>query len=689
MTTTSSATNTPTSAVITSTAPTTSTASSAASAVTTNSIDVATIVAQLMQVENQPLDALKSKINTQQTVISDLGSMKSNVLALQSALTTFESPSTYNNPSANSSDSSVITATSTSNAAIGSVSVTVSQLAAAAKFTVTKTPTSNYTSATDTVSLDPTTGFQLTVGGKIYSTKDANNPINTANGVSTLTDLNNWVNSLGANVKASIVQTTSSSNYVLQIAATQTGLANAVTPGALTQFQALTQGQHVTLGGLTFTAGANGATASQVANAFANITGGTSYTTINSNKALGDVMGGTFTSGTLSPTVNTWPVTGSNGDSVSLYSNQTSQTSIVNAQDAQATIGGLAISRSTNSVNDVVPGITFNLTGVSTTNNGVPVNTTVTISQGADNSSVMINALIAAYNTVVNQYNSLTANSNSGSSTASVNGDLANDPTMLAFVNNIKSMFSFGATDASSVQITASGSDPSATPLSLDMTNGYLQVGSSKFMFSRIPNIASGSTPTISQFTSWVNNLGAGLTATVSNSKDSGGNLQQQISIAGSQIDSGVPIDLSGMSSTVSRNTTSLAAMGMDLQLDGTLQFNTTTYQSAVSGSPSLITKLAQGLKLGYSNSGSNLDAFLKSEVDPSSGALISEITAQQTQVTQMQNQETDLQARLVNIQQSYVSQYSALNALLFQLNSTSTSLASSLAAVTNINAGK
>jgi len=387
--------------------------------------------------------------------------------------------------------------------------------------------------------------------------------------------------------------------------------------------------------------------------------------------------------------VNTWPVTGSNGDSVSLYSNQTSQTSIVNAQDAQATIGGLAISRSTNSVNDVVPGITFNLTGVSTTNNGVPVNTTVTISQGADNSSVMINALIAAYNTVVNQYNSLTANSNSGSSTASVNGDLANDPTMLAFVNNIKSMFSFGATDASSVQITASGSDPSATPLSLDMTNGYLQVGSSKFMFSRIPNVASGSTPTISQFTSWVNNLGAGLTATVSNSKDSGGNLQQQISIAGSQIDSGVPIDLSGMSSTVSRNTTSLAAMGMDLQLDGTLQFNTTTYQSAVSGSPSLITKLAQGLKLGYSNSGSNLDAFLKSEVDPSSGALISEITAQQTQVTQMQNQETDLQARLVNIQQSYVSQYSALNALLFQLNSTSTSLASSLAAVTNINAGK
>ena len=127
--------------------------------------------------------------------------------------------------------------------------------------------------------------------------------------------------------------------------------------------------------------------------------------------------------------------------------------------------------------------------------------------------------------------------------------------------------------------------------------------------------------------------------------------------------------------------------MGMDLQLDGTIQFNTATYQTAVTNG--LYNKLASGLKLGFSSSTSNLDTFIKSEIDPSSGALVSQIAAQQTSILDLQKRETDLQTRLNSIQQSYITQYSALNALLFQLNSTSTSLASALAAVTNINAGK
>ena len=47
------------------------------------------------------------------------------------------------------------------------------------------------------------------------------------------------------------------------------------------------------------------------------------------------------------------------------------------------------------------------------------------------------------------------------------------------------------------------------------------------------------------------------------------------------------------------------------------------------------------------------------------------------------------MQDRLSKIQDSYIAQYSGLNALLYQLNSTSANLASSLTALTNMAAGK
>ena len=92
---------------------------------------------------------------------------------------------------------------------------------------------------------------------------------------------------------------------------------------------------------------------------------------------------------------------------------------------------------------------------------------------------------------------------------------------------------------------------------------------------------------------------------------------------------------------------------------------------------------------MGYASATSNLDTFLTSQISASSGVLAAEISTQQDSVNQMQAKQADLQDHLNTVQNNYITQYSALNALLFQLNSTSTSLASSLAAVTNINAGK
>jgi len=559
-----------------------SSTSTAASAVSTSSIDVASIVSQLMTVENKPLDAIKSKITSVQTVISDLGTMKSKVATLQSALSTFEDPATYNNPSASSSDSSVVTATASSNAAIGSVNVSVGQLATSSKLVLTLSAGSNFASASDIVPIDGASGLSITVGGKTYNTKDSTNPlVATGNNGATLMDLQNWINGLGANVKANIIQTVSANDFVLQISGTQTGASNAV--------------------------------------------------------------------------------------SLDLGTSTASKTTVSTAQDAIATIGGVTVNRSSNSISDVINGVTFNLVGQS----AAGTSASVTVQQGPDNSSAMINTLIKAYNDVVNQYNTYTANSNSGNTTTT-NGDFANDPTILSFVSNIKTMFAYGATDTTNASI--SGYGLASDSMNIDTTNGYLQINNVKYKFSSIGQ----SSPTVSQFLSWVNGLNAGVTATFSGSK---------IQLNNSQTGGTNSIDISGISNQVSRTTVSLASMGMDIQLDGTIQFNTTSYQKAASSG--LYNKLAKGLKMGFAGNGTSLDNFITSEIDPTKGALVQQISTQQSSITTLQKKQSDLQEHLNQVQNNYITQYSALNALLFQLNSTSTSLASALAAVTNINAGK
>jgi flagellar capping protein FliD len=67
-------------------------------------------------------------------------------------------------------------------------------------------------------------------------------------------------------------------------------------------------------------------------------------------------------------------------------------------------------------------------------------------------------------------------------------------------------------------------------------------------------------------------------------------------------------------------------------------------------------------------------------------GVIAQQIKAQNNDIIEMQNRQDQLETKLNLIQQSYINQYSALNALLFQLSSTSNSLTSALSAITNNN---
>ena len=249
------------------------------------------------------------------------------------------------------------------------------------------------------------------------------------------------------------------------------------------------------------------------------------------------------------------------------------------AQNAKFTVNGIAFERSSNTVSDAVNGLTFSLVG---TTAGVATKS-ISVSPGADNSEKVIQGLVTAYNDLITQYKTLTANG----VTSKTPGTFANNPTMLAFIGDIKSRlatgFSYGAVDP-----------------------------------------ATGRKPTMS-----------------------------------------------------------LASLGMDLQLDGSIKFNSITHAQASANG--LQATLAKGVKVGYVSDTNSLLTFVTSQTS-FSGALNQQIQNQSSSVLDLQKRQDELQTQLTNIQNTYYAQYSSLNALLFQLSSTSNSLNSALNALINNN---
>jgi len=130
----------------------------------------------------------------------------------------------------------------------------------------------------------------------------------------------------------------------------------------------------------------------------------------------------------------------------------------------------------------------------------------------------------------------------------------------------------------------------------------------------------------------------------------------------------------------------SLASLGLDYQLDGTLKYNAVTY--LMSQSAGLRDKFLKGIKLGYTSATDNLMSFVKAQ-SSSLGTLAQEIKNESNQINSLTKEKENIQNRLNKVQESYIAQYSGLNALLFQLNSTSSSLESALDSLTSMNSKK
>jgi len=125
---------------------------------------------------------------------------------------------------------------------------------------------------------------------------------------------------------------------------------------------------------------------------------------------------------------------------------------------------------------------------------------------------------------------------------------------------------------------------------------------------------------------------------------------------------------------------TDLSSLGIKLQDNGQLAVDATLFTNA---SATLQTRLAAGLVIGFDATTSKDLSTRITEMYTSGGVLQDRIENEQKVQKDLNTRKTELQDKLVSVQARYTAQYAALDALLFKLQSTSTSLKSALDGLT------
>ena len=145
------------------------------------------------------------------------------------------------------------------------------------------------------------------------------------------------------------------------------------------------------------------------------------------------------------------------------------------------------------------------------------------------------------------------------------------------------------------------------------------------------------------------------------------------------QLLAGLMNPLTGTAGSTLAGATDLTTLGLKLSDTGTLAVD----DNLLNTSTSLQSRLAAGLKIGYdAEQGNDLSTRI-TQMLTSGGILQERIATEQKVQSDLNTRKTNLQDKLVAVQARYTAQYSALDALLFKLNSTSDSLKSALDGLT------
>lgn len=183
-------------------------------------IDVQTIVSQLMAIDSRPLLASQKKLDGYNTQLSDLGKIGSALSALQSAITSLSSGSFLQAFKVSSSDTSVAGVSTTSGGVSGTYVVNVSKLATSRQLVFDQIGSNKITDAQADIPSAPDE-LKFTVNGKEQTVKLRDKPGDKVS----LQSISDKINAEGMGVNASVVK--NGGNYKLVLASTASGTDNA------------------------------------------------------------------------------------------------------------------------------------------------------------------------------------------------------------------------------------------------------------------------------------------------------------------------------------------------------------------------------------------------------------------------------------------------------------------------------
>jgi flagellar hook-associated protein 2 len=203
-----------------------------------STLDVNSLVSQLMQVEQRPLTRLAQREASYQAKLSAFGSLSGAISSFQSSMSTLADSSRFLALKATPSDTSILNASSTSAASPGSYSIEVTQLAQQQKLVADGKTSASEAIGTGTLSFDfgtitigagsfnSTTGkytgasFASAGGGIKTVTIDSTN--------NTLSGIRDAINAAAIGVSATIVNDGSATPYRLVLTSDTSGSANSV-----------------------------------------------------------------------------------------------------------------------------------------------------------------------------------------------------------------------------------------------------------------------------------------------------------------------------------------------------------------------------------------------------------------------------------------------------------------------------
>lgn len=323
---------------------------------TTSVLDVESIVSQLMSVEQKPLTRIATKEASYQSKLTAFGSLKSSLSQFQTAIKALSNISKFQTATATAANTSVASAVAGASAVPGSYSLEVSKLAQSQKLATAGQSSTTDVIGNGVISFDfgTITGGTLDSSGKYSGASFASN---------------------GSGIKTVTIDSTNNSLEGIRDAVNKANIgvtATIVNDGGTSPYR------------LSFSAANSGSANSMKISVANDPVASTALSDLLANDPAGTQA--------LSETMT--------------------------AQNAEFKVDGIAISKSTNAVSDVIEGVTLNLLAK---NSGSP--TTITVARDTASVTAAVNSFVSAYNTIASALKSTSAYNASTKVAGALNGD--------------------------------------------------------------------------------------------------------------------------------------------------------------------------------------------------------------------------------------------------------------------------